>query len=172
MQREDALLEKLEACADATEFLQVSTELINLKLKAMLPNAFVQDKLVMEYAVAPLLKDDGPLGTTDVASKLMFAMGKMSKETYADIGLYEHMHGFTSSKAERVSFSDEMVYDFIKNLSILSAQQDSFYLDSINQLKFSFLDAFSKVRYESLIKTVLKLSCDMLLEKIEEEIRQ
>ncbi|OUJ56415.1 transcriptional regulator, partial [Vibrio parahaemolyticus] len=31
---------------------------------------------------------------------------------------------------------------------------------------------FSQMRYESLIKTVLKLSCEMLIERIEEEINQ
>ena len=76
MSREDELLEKLDECENATAFLQVSNKIINLKLKALLPSVFVQDDLVKEYAVDPLLKEDGPLVTTDVVSKLMFAMAK------------------------------------------------------------------------------------------------
>lgn len=41
--------------------------------------------------MAPVLKEDGPLATSDVVSKLMFAMGKISLETYADIGLYDQV---------------------------------------------------------------------------------
>ncbi|MUK62310.1 transcriptional regulator [Aliivibrio fischeri] len=166
------LLETVEECDDATSFLHASNKLINLKLKALLPNIFVQDELVMEYAVEPLLKEDGPLVTTDVVSKLMFAMGKISLETYADIGLYAQVLEYAQSQPNKLSFGDDMIYDFISNQAILSTQQDSFYLESINQLKFSSFEVFSQMRYESLIKTVLKLSCEMLLEKIEEEITQ
>ncbi|MUJ28154.1 transcriptional regulator [Aliivibrio fischeri] len=166
------LLETVEECDDATSFLCASNKLINLKLKALLPNIFVQDELVMEYAVEPLLKEGGPLVTTDVVSKLMFAMGKISLETYADIGLYAQVLEYAQSQSDKLSFGDDMIYDFISNQAILSTQQDSFYLESINQLKFSSFEVFSQMRYESLIKTVLKLSCEMLLEKIEEEITQ
>ncbi|AAW87133.1 MltR family transcriptional regulator [Aliivibrio fischeri] len=166
------LLETVEECDDATSFLCASNKLINLKLKALLPNIFVQDELVMEYAVEPLLKEDGPLVTTDVVSKLMFAMGKISLETYADIGLYAQVLEYAQSQPNKLSFGDDMIYDFISNQAVLSTQQDSFYLESINQLKFSSFEVFSQMRYESLIKTVLKLSCEMLLEKIEEEITQ
>ncbi|MCE4935804.1 transcriptional regulator [Aliivibrio fischeri] len=166
------LLETVEECDDATSFLCASNKLINLKLKALLPNIFVQDELVMEYAVEPLLKEDGPLVTTDVVSKLMFAMGKISLETYADIGLYAQVLEYAQSQPDKLSFGDDMIYDFISNQAILSTQQDSFYLESINQLKFSSFEVFSQMRYESLIKTVLKLSCEMLLEKLEEEITQ
>ena len=166
------LLETVEECDDATSFLCASNKLINLKLKALLPNIFVQDELVMEYAVEPLLKEDGPLVTTDVVSKLMFAMGKISLETYADIGLYAQVLEYAQSQPDKLSFGDDMIYDFISNQAILSTQQDSFYLQSINQLKFSSFEVFSQMRYESLIKTVLKLSCEMLLEKLEEEITQ
>ncbi|MDW1843768.1 MltR family transcriptional regulator, partial [Vibrio sp. Vb0839] len=61
MSREDELLEKLDECENATAFLQVSNKIINLKLKALLPSVFVQDDLVKEYAVDPLLREDGPL---------------------------------------------------------------------------------------------------------------
>ncbi|NAW69993.1 MULTISPECIES: MltR family transcriptional regulator [Vibrio] len=172
MSRVDALLEKLDECESATAFLQISNKIINLKLKTLLPNIFVQDDLVKEYAVEPLLKKDGPLETTDVISKLMFAMGKISLQTYADIGLYEQMLEYGLSQPEKIKFSDNIIYDFIKNQAVLSSQQDSVYLDSINQLKFSSFESFSQMRYESLIKTVLKLSCEMLIEKIEEEINQ
>ncbi|MGY3572342.1 MltR family transcriptional regulator [Vibrio paucivorans] len=172
MSREDELLEELDECESATAFLQVSNQIINLKLKALLPRVFVQDDLVKEYAVDPLLKDDGPLVTTDVMSKLMFAMGKISLETYADIGLYDQVLEYAASQPESVEFVDDVIYDFINNQAILSSQQDSFYLESINQLKFSSFESFSQMRYESLIKTVLKLSCEMLLERIEEEINQ
>ncbi|MCS0447645.1 MltR family transcriptional regulator [Vibrio diabolicus] len=172
MSREDELLEKLDECENATTFLQVSNKIINLKLKALLPSMFVQDDLVKEYAVDPLLKEDGPLVTTDVVSKLMFAMGKISLETYADIGLYDQVLEYVVSQPEKVEFADDVIYDFIKNQAVLSSQQDSFYLESINQLKFSSFESFSQMRYESLIKTVLKLSCEMLIERIEEEINQ
>ncbi|MEF1262745.1 MltR family transcriptional regulator, partial [Vibrio harveyi] len=131
-----------------------------------------QDDLVKEYAVDPLLKEDGPLATTDVVSKLMFAMGKISLETYADIGLYDEVLEFAVTQSEKVEFADDVIYDFIKNQSVLSSQQDSFYLESINQLKFSSFESFSQMRYEALIKTVLKLSCEMLIERIEGEINQ
>ncbi|EGR0399080.1 MltR family transcriptional regulator [Vibrio parahaemolyticus] len=172
MSREDELLEKLNECENATSFLQVSNKIINLKLKALLPKVFVQDDLVKEYAVDPLLKEDGPLATTDVVSKLMFAMGKISLETYADIGLYDQVLEYVVSQPEKVEFADDVIYDFIKNQAVLSSQQDSFYLESINQLKFSSFESFSQMRYESLIKTVLKLSCEMLIERIEGEINQ
>ncbi|OCH60120.1 transcriptional regulator [Aliivibrio fischeri] len=172
MSQKVELLEALEDCEDATSFLVLSNQLVNLKLKALLPKVFVQDELVMEYAVEPLLKEDGPLVTTDVVSKLMFAMGKISLETYADIGLYAQVLEYAQSQPDKLSFGDDMIYDFISNQAILSTQQDSFYLESINQLKFSSFEVFSQMRYESLIKTVLKLSCEMLLEKIEEEITQ
>ncbi|EDL68915.1 transcriptional regulator [Vibrio harveyi] len=120
----------------------------------------------------PLLKEDGPLVTTDVVSKLMFAMGKISLETYADIGLYDQVLEYVVSQPEKVEFADDVIYDFIKNQAVLSSQQDSFYLESINQLKFSSFESFSQMRYESLIKTVLKLSCEMLIERIEGEINQ
>ncbi|MCG6237678.1 MltR family transcriptional regulator [Vibrio diabolicus] len=172
MSREDELLEKLDECENVTAFLQVSNKIINLKLKALLPSVFVQDDLVKEYAVDPLLKEDGPLVTTDVVSKLMFAMGKISLETYADIGLYDQVLEYVVSQPEKVEFADDVIYDFIKNQAVLSSQQDSFYLESINQLKFSSFESFSQMRYESLIKTVLKLSCEMLIERIEGEINQ
>lgn len=172
MSREVELLEKLDECENATAFLQVSNKIINLKLKALLPSVFVQDDLVKEYAVDPLLKEDGPLVTTDVVSKLMFAMGKISLETYADIGLYDQVLEYVVSQPEKVEFADDVIYDFIKNQAVLSSQQDSFYLESINQLKFSSFESFSQMRYESLIKTVLKLSCEMLIERIEGEINQ
>ncbi|OCH11128.1 MltR family transcriptional regulator [Aliivibrio fischeri] len=172
MSQKVELLEALEDCEDATSFLVLSNQLVNLKLKALLPKVFVQDELVREHAVEPLLKEDGPLVTTDVVSKLMFAMGKISLETYADIGLYAQVLEYAQSQPDKLSFGDDMIYDFISNQAILSTQQDSFYLESINQLKFSSFEVFSQMRYESLIKTVLKLSCEMLLEKIEEEITQ
>ncbi|AYV20142.1 Mannitol operon repressor [Vibrio mediterranei] len=172
MSRIEDLLEKLDECDNATAFLQVSNKIINLKLKAILPSVFVQDELVKEYAVDPLLKEDGPLVTTDVVSKLVFAMGKISLETYSDIGLYDQVLEYALSRPEKVSFSDDMIYDFIENQAILSSQQDSFYIESLKQLKFSSFETFSQMRYESLIITVLKLSCEMLIQKIEEEIHQ
>ncbi|CDT13319.1 putative DNA-binding transcriptional regulator [Vibrio coralliirubri] len=167
---QDELLDALEQCDSATSLIEASNKLINQKLKKLLPNVFVQDALVMEYAVVPLLKEDGPLVTTDVASKLMFAMGKISLETYADIGLFDQMYEYTSKQSQVLTFGDDMVYDFISNQSNLSKGKDSFYLDSINQLKFSSFDSFTQTRYESLIKTVLKLCCENLLESIEKEI--
>ncbi|PSU06907.1 transcriptional regulator [Photobacterium gaetbulicola] len=172
MSREHELLKKLEECDNATSFLQVSNKIINLKLKALLPKVFVQDELVMEYAVEPLLREDGPLVTTDVVSKLMFAMGKISLKTYADIGLYNQTLEYAASLSDKISYGDDVVYDFIKNQSVLSSQQDGFYLESINKLKFSSFEAFSQMRYEALIKTVLDLSCELLLENIEREINQ
>ncbi|MCG9660561.1 MltR family transcriptional regulator [Vibrio mediterranei] len=172
MSRIEDLLEKLDECDNATAFLQVSNKIINLKLKAILPSVFVQDELVKEYAVDPLLKEDGPLVTTDVVSKLVFAMGKISLETYSDIGLYDQVLEYALSRPEKVSFSDDMIYDFIENQAILSSRQDSFYIESLKQLKFSSFETFSQMRYESLIITVLKLSCEMLIQKIEEEIHQ
>ncbi len=170
MSREDKLLEKLDECENATEFLQLSNQIINLKLKALLPTVFVQDDLVKEYAVDPLMKNDGPFNATDTVSKLLFAMGKLSLETYADIGLYDQVLDYATTQSEKIEFADDVIYDFIKNQAVLSSQQDSFYLESINQLKFSSFESFSQMRYESLIKTVLKLSCEMLIERIEEEI--
>ncbi|WP_153449030.1 MltR family transcriptional regulator [Vibrio algicola] len=164
------LMEKLDECDNATCFLQISNKIINTELKKLLPNVFVQDKLVMEYAVDPLFKEGGPLVATDVMAKLVFAMGKVSLETYSDIGLYAQMLEYAIAQPEKVSYGDDMVFDFISNQAILSTQQDSFYIESINQLKFSSFETFSQMRYESLIKTVLKLSCEMLLEKIEREI--
>ncbi|PWI32395.1 transcriptional regulator [Vibrio albus] len=164
------LLDKLEECDNATSFLQVSNKILNLKLKALLPDVFVQDELVREYAVEPLLKEEGPLVTTDVVSKLMLAMGKISLQTYADIGLYNQVLDYTLSQPEKLEFGDETIYDFLKHQTILSSQQDSFYLESIDQLRFSSFESFSQMRYESLIKTVMKLSCEMLLKRIEEEI--
>ncbi|MGR5287674.1 MltR family transcriptional regulator [Vibrio maritimus] len=172
MSRIEDLLEKLDECDNATAFLQVSNKIINLKLKAILPSVFVQDELVKEYAVDPLLKEDGPLVTTDVVSKLVFAMGKISLETYSDIGLYDQVLEYALSRPEKVSFSDDMIYDFIESQAILSSQQDSFYIESLKQLKFSSFETFSQMRYESLTITVLKLSCEMLIQKIEEEIHQ
>ncbi|MCG9595784.1 transcriptional regulator [Vibrio sp. Isolate25] len=170
MSREEELLDAMEQCETATCFLQVSNKIINLKLKSLLPNVFVQDEFVMQYAVAPLIKEDGPLVTTDVVSKLVFAMGKISLETYADIGLYDQMLDYALQQPTKLRFDDDMVYDFITNQSTLTKGEDSFYLDSINQLKFSSFESFSQMRYESLIKTVLKLSCEMLLERVEKEI--
>ncbi|TOM86594.1 MltR family transcriptional regulator, partial [Vibrio parahaemolyticus] len=106
MSREDELLEKLDECENATAFLQVSNKIINLKLKALLPSVFVQDDLVKEYAVDPLLREDGPLVTTDVVSKLMFAMGKISLQTYADIGLYDQVLEYVVTQPEKIAFTD------------------------------------------------------------------
>ncbi len=170
MSREEDLFDVLEQCESVTHFLQASNKVINLKLKALLPKVFVQDEFVMQYAVAPLIRENGPLVTTDVVSKLIFAMGKISLETYADIGLYSQMLDYAQHQDVELSFDDDMVYNFITNQSTLSKGEDSFYLDSINQLKFSSFESFSQMRYQSLIKTVLKLSCEMLLERIEKEI--
>ncbi len=49
----------------------------------------------------PLLKEDGPLVTTDVVSKLVFAMGKISLETYSDIGLYDQVLEYALSRPEK-----------------------------------------------------------------------
>ncbi|MEZ9923485.1 MltR family transcriptional regulator [Vibrio breoganii] len=170
MLNQEELLDAVDDCDSATSFLKISNKLINDRLKKLLPRVFVQDPLVMEYAVVPLLKEDGPLVATDVVSKLMFAMGKISLETYADIGLFNQMLDFVSKNNETILFDDDMVYDFITNLSTFSKGEDNIYLDSINQLRFSSFDSFSKARYESLIKTVLKLSCEKLLESVEKEI--
>ncbi len=167
---QEELLDALEECDNATCFIKASYKLINSKLKQLLPRVFVQDPLVIEYAVTPLLKEDGPLVEIDVVSKLMFAMGKISLETYADIGLFEQMHGFVIKQPNAIQFDDDMIYDFICNQSTFSKAENNIYLDSVNQLKFSSFDAFSKARYESLIKTVLKLSCENLLETVEKEI--
>jgi DNA-binding MltR family transcriptional regulator len=164
-------MEKLEECDNATSFLQVSNKILNLKLKAMLPDIFVQDELVREYAVEPLLKEEGPLVTTDVVSKLMLAMGRISLQTYADIGLYNQVLDYVLTQPEKLAFGDDTIYDFLRHQAILSSQQDSFYLESIDQLKFSSFESFSQMRYESLIKTVMKLSCEMLIKKIEEEVK-
>lgn len=168
--QEKELVDALDQCETATCFLQVANKLINIKLKELLPKVFVQDAFVMQYAVEPLIQEDGPLVTTDVVSKLIFAMGKISVETYADIGLYDQMLDYALQQSAKLGFDDDMVYEFITNQSTISKDQDSFYLDSINQLKFSSFESFSQMRYESLIKTVLKLSCEMLVEKIEKEI--
>ncbi|MCF7361936.1 MULTISPECIES: MltR family transcriptional regulator [Vibrio] len=170
MSREEELLDTIEQCESATCFLRLSNEIINLKLKELLPKVFVQDEFVMQNAVAPLIEKDGPLVTTNVVSKLVFAMGKLSVETYADIDLYDQMLDYVLKQPTKLRFDDDMVYDFITNQSTLSKGEDSFYLDSINQLKFSSFESFSQMRYESLIKTVLKLSCEMLIERIEKEI--
>ncbi len=166
----EQLLDKLDECDNATSFLQFTNKILNLKLKALLPDIFIQDELVREYAVKPLLKEEGPLVTTDVVSKLMLAMGKISIKTYADIGLYSQMLDYALSLPKKLSFDDNTMYDFIKHQSILSSQQDNIYLESIEKMRFSSFDSFSQARYQSLIKTVLKLSCDMLLQKIEQEI--
>lgn len=167
---QEKLLDALEECETATCFLNASHKLITNQLKTLLPRVFVQDPLVIEYAVTPLLKEDGPLVEIDVVSKLMFAMGKISLETYADIGLFNQMHEYVIQQSEKIHFTDDVVYDFISNQSSLTKAEGSLYLDSINQLKFSSFDSFSKTRYESLIKTVLKLSCENLLENVEKEI--
>lgn len=167
---QDELLDALEECETATCFIQASHKLISVRLKHLLPRVFVQDPLVIEYAVTPLLKEDGPLVEIDVVSKLMFAMGKISLESYADINLFDQMHGFVAQQQEPISFSDDVIYDFISNQSTLSKSDGSIYLDSINQLKFSSFDSFSQARYESLVKTVLKLACEGLLETVENEI--
>ncbi|MFM2587744.1 MltR family transcriptional regulator [Vibrio sp. TBV020] len=170
MSVQEELLDALEDCETATTFMRASHQLISAHLKTLLPRVFVQDPLVIEYAVTPLLKEDGPLVGIDVVSKLMFAMGKISLETYADLNLFDQMYGYVCQHSEDIAFSDDMVYDFISNQSTLKKSDGSFYLDSINQLKFSSFDAFSQVRYNSLIKTVLKLSCEGLLETVESEI--
>lgn len=170
MSRIEELLDKLEECDNATAYLQVMNKIVNLKLKEMLPKVFVQDDLVKEYAVEPLLKEEGPLVTTDVVSKLMLAMGNISIQTYADIGLYGQVLDYALSKPEKLGFNDDTIYDFIKHQATLDSQRSKFYFEAIDQLKFSSFEVFSQVRYESLIKTVMKLSCETLLKKIEEEI--
>jgi fumarate hydratase E len=166
------LLDRLDECDNATSFLQVSNKILNLKLKALLPDVFLKDEMVREYAVKPLLKEEGPLVTTDVVSKLMLAMGKISLETYADIGLYSQVLEYALSQPKKIPFGDNAIYDFIKHQAAFNLQQNSFYLESIEQTRFSSFESFSQAKYQSLIKTVLKLSCEMLLSKIEEEIEQ
>jgi DNA-binding MltR family transcriptional regulator len=167
---QEELVDELERCESATCFIKTSHKLIKIELQKLLPRVFVQDPLVIEYAVTPLLKEDGPLVEIDVVSKLMFAMGKISMETYADIGLFDQMYEYVRQQPEEISFGDDMVYDFISNQSNLAKAEGSIYLDSINQLKFSSFDSFSQTRYEALIKTVLKLCCEGLLETVENEI--
>lgn len=166
----ERLLAKLDECENTTAFLQMSNKLIELKLKSLLPFAFVQDEFVKKYAVDPLLKEDGPLMSRDVMSKLMFAMGKIKLETYADLGLYEQMLEFVLTQSTKLKFVDEETYDFIKNQSIATSPQGEFYIQSINQLKFTSFEAFSQERYSALIKTILKLSCESLLERLELEV--
>ena len=163
-------MDKLDESENVSAFLLIANKIINSKLKALLPNVFVQDKVVLEFAVEPLLKEFGPLKTTDVISKLMFALGKVSLETYATIGLYEQIGNYAKDLPKKIKFSDEMVLDFIKNQQVLTSSQLNYYLESINQLKFSSFESYSVTRYEALIRILLKLSCDMLLKKLEEEI--
>ncbi len=170
LSREDELIDALEGCETVTSFLQVSNELIHLKLKTLLPNAFVQDEMVMKYAVEPLLKENGPLMMADVISKLLLAMGRISLETYADIGLYSQMLDYANNQPGEMGYDDDMVYDFLNNLSFIFNEQHRFYLDSINKIKFSSFDSFSQGRYESLVKSVIKLSCEQLIQNIEQEI--
>ncbi len=170
LSQEDKLIDALEDCETATDFLQVSNKLIHLKLRTLLPNAFVQDETVMEYAVKPLLKENGPLMMTDVISKLLLAMGRISLESYADIGLYSQMLDYANNQSDKIGYDDEMVYDFINNLAVISNEHNRFYLDSINKIKFSSFESFSQVRYESLIKSATKLSCEQLIQTIEKEL--
>lgn len=170
MSRETELLEQLEHCDDASTFLLCSNELINIKLKALLPYVFVQDPMVMEQAVTPLLKEDGPLSSSDVVSKLMFALGKITRHTYADIVLYKQVFDFAKSQPKAIGFGDEIVFDFIDNQALLALQQNRFYIESIKNLKFSSFEVYSQLKYESLVKTVLKLALEMLLDRVENEV--
>lgn len=165
----EKLLQDLDSAENATNFLILSSKLIEIKLKEILPKVFVQDKFVMAYAVSPLIESQGALSTTSNISKLLFAMGKISIETYADIDLYEQMKEFILLSNENISFDHDVIYDFVTHQSTISKEQDGYYLDSINKLKFSSFESFSQMRYESLIRIVLKLSCEMLLENIDKQ---
>ena len=99
-------------------------------------------------------------------------MGKISLETYADIGLYAQVLEYALSQPKKMAFGDEAIVEFIKHQASFNCQQNSFYLESIEQTRFSSFESFSQAKYHSLIKIVLKLSCEILLSKIEEEIEQ
>ncbi len=163
--KEDDVIERLSEKDDLNPFMQEACCLLLAGVKHFLPSLFVNnDEEVLEYAVKPLLAKSGPLDSLDVSLRLIFALGKIDKYLYADTLSFFQYSEYVTQHEEEIFFSDEITYDFIKNINAVTENTTLF--KSLNNMKYADFSVYSKTRYGDMVKTVLTLTITSLLEEL------
>ena len=163
--KEDDVIERLSEKDDLNPFMQEACSFLSIGVKHFLPSLFVNnDEEILEYAVKPLLAKSGPLNDINVSLRLIFALGKIDKYLYADILSFFQYSEYVSQHQKPTLFSDEITYDFIKNLNVVTENKMLFH--SLNNMKYADFSVYSKARYGEMVKTVLTLAITSLLKEL------
>ncbi len=165
---EDEIIEQLEQITNLPEFIQRSNDFLFIGLRNFLPYLFINDDPdIQEYAVKPLLAKAGPLDDIHISLRLVYALGKVRKELYADIFSLTQFNEYLANEVQAADFSSDIVYTLLSNLN--AATENSQLIDAITKMKFSDFTIYSKQRYSNLVKTALKLSVMAILKELVDE---
>lgn len=163
--KEDDVIERLSEKEDLNSFMQEACFLLLTGVKQFLPSLFVNnDEEVLEYAVKPLLAKSGPLDNINVSLRLVYALGKIDKYLYADTLSFFQYSEYVTQHNDKTLFSDEITYDFIKNINVVTKNEVLF--KSLNNMKYADFSVYSKARYSDMVKTVLTLAITSLLKEL------
>lgn len=163
--KEDEVIERLSEKDDLDSFMREACLLLLAGVKDFLPSLFVNnDEEVLEYAVKPLLAKSGPLDDIHVSLRLIFALGEIDRYVYADTLSFFQYSEYVTQNAKETLFSDEITYDFIKNVNVVTKNETLF--KSLNNMKYADFSVYSKTRYSDMVKTVLTLAITSLLEEL------
>ncbi|WP_159565953.1 MltR family transcriptional regulator [Budvicia diplopodorum] len=165
---EDEIIEQLEQITDLQAFIQKANDFLFIGLKNFLPYIFINDDPdIQEYAVKPLLAKAGPLDDIHISLRLVYALGKVRKELYADIFSLTQFNDYLANEANVPDFSHDIVYTLLNNLN--AATGNTQLIDAITKMKFSDFTVYSKERYSNLVKTALILSVTTILKELVDE---
>ncbi|WP_168780201.1 MltR family transcriptional regulator [Hafnia alvei] len=162
---EDKIIELLESEKELSGFMAQANQILYSTLRYFLPYVFVSDPDIQEYAVKPLLAKAGPLDDIYVALRLIYALGQMRREVYADIFSFIQFNEYIYSRAKTMPFDHEMVYEFINNLRTIS--ETDFSVRAVNEMRFADFAIYSRTRCISLIKTSLSLAVMTIVKELD-----
>lgn len=165
---EDEIIEQLDKQQQLVDWLSKANEILFTGIRNYLPQVFVSnDPDIYEYAVKPLLAKPGPLDDMVVSLRLLYALGKIKKTIYADISCIEQFGSYVQTENKKLSFHDEMTYDFISNLNAITENKQLF--GAIEKMKFSSFEVFNVERYGNIVKTGLTLAVTSILRELTDE---
>ncbi|EHM43169.1 MltR family transcriptional regulator [Hafnia alvei] len=162
---EDNIIERLESENQLDHFMVRANQILYFSLRDFLPHVFVSDPDIQEYAVKPLLEKAGPLDDIYVSLRLIYALGQMRREVYADIFSFIQFSEYLHSRAQTMPFNHDMVYDFINNLRTIT--ETDFSVRAVNEMRFSDFDIYSHDRCIALIKTCLSLAVMTIVKELD-----
>ncbi|WP_431221664.1 MltR family transcriptional regulator [Serratia sp. L9] len=162
---EDDVLEQLDAQGDLLSFITMANSMLQHGVKQFLPSLFVNnDEEIMEYAVKPLLARSGPLDDIDVALRLIYALGKIDKEYYADIAHFSQFGQYLQEQKVIPNFTDDICWDFICNVNCIIKNVTLY--SALTSMKFADFSTWSELRFRGMIKTALVLAVTAILKEL------